>query len=92
MIERKIEVVKATCDACGASLLHEIGGSGPIINRGVLRNDFGYGCKPSELDALGASFAANYDLCGACFVKACHAVGLPAHDTDLEYKRESTER
>ncbi len=52
------------------------------INRGVLENDFGYGAEPASLDPCGASMVAAYDLCGLCFVKACHAVGLKAHDTD----------
>jgi hypothetical protein len=92
MIERKEEIVKAVCDACGASLLHDICPGEPILLRGILKNDFGFGAEPAALDPLGASVVANYDLCGACFVKACHAIGLPAHDGDLKEKHESPKR
>lgn len=89
MIERKEEIVKAVCDACGASLLHKFSLGPPSLLRGTLKNAFGYGCEPAALDPLGASVVANYDLCGSCFVKACHAVGLPAHDGDLKEKTTS---
>ncbi len=80
MIKRKTEITKAVCDACGNTLID------PHIpdnlNRGILKNDFGYGSEPAALDPCGASHVADYDLCGPCFVKACRAVGLKAHDED----------
>jgi hypothetical protein len=80
MIEREETVIRAVCDACRASLLDDVGGHRPNLNRGVLKSEFGYGSTPAALDPMGSSLVAKYDLCGKCFVKACDAVGLPAHD------------
>ncbi len=80
MIEKETKIKKAVCDACKASLIDKEAPHN--LNRGILRNDFGYGSEPAQLDPCGASLVAHYDLCGKCFVKACRAVGLPAHDGD----------
>lgn len=82
MIERDERVTRAVCDACRSSLLDDVGGPRPVLNRGVLRSEFGYGSVPAALDPAASSTAARYDLCGTCFIRACDALGLPAHDGD----------
>ncbi len=86
MIKMKTTIESATCDACKDDLVDK----DPLRNlqRGTLRNNFGYGAEPGPLDPCGATLVADYDLCGRCFVKACHAVGLPAHDGDKVAKSE----
>ncbi len=84
MIKKKTIIEAATCDGCGGDLVDKE--EPHNLQRGTLRNDFGYGAEP--LDPCGATLVADYDLCGRCFVKACHAVGLPAHDGDKVAKSE----
>jgi len=86
MIKKTTTIDVAICDGCKGPLVDKY--EPHNLQRGILKNDFGYGAKPAELDPCGANLVADYDLCGKCFVKACHAVGLPAHDGDKEGKRE----
>lgn len=64
---------EALCDACGAALpMDEYG-----LHHGGLVNSFGYG-HPHEGSVVAAMRGREdrVDLCGACWEKACAAVGL----------------
>jgi hypothetical protein len=76
MINKRIVILKALCDACGAKLSHEdqhnADRTPSATHYGELTNHFGYG---SPLDGIDDP-TGKLHLCEACYTKAFKALGI----------------